>query len=75
MASWPGSYSLVREGDDVKLLDKDGAELGRFPQAALKTALRDCAQRFAEYIGALAAQDADWAAFHKSLGERLAASN
>jgi hypothetical protein len=74
MASWPGSFQLLRDGEDVKLLDAGGAELGRFPQAALKAALRDCATRFTGYVGALAAQDADWAPLHRSLSERLAAS-
>lgn len=74
MVSWPGRFRLLGHGDEVQVLDAQGTELGRFPQAALKTALRDCAQRFTGYVGAMAARDADWAPLHQSLSRRLEAA-
>ena len=67
MASWPGSVTLVRDGEAIRLLDQDETELGRFPAAALTAALRACAGRFRDYIGALAEADPEWHAFHAML--------
>ena len=58
--------TLRRDGETVLLTD-DGAELGRFPYDGLTRALRECAERFAEYVGALAVRAPEWGALESVL--------
>ena len=71
MASAPRSVVLIRDGDAIRLQDREGAELGQFPAADLLAALHACAVRFTAFIGALADQFPDWRKLHESLLHHL----
>lgn len=73
MASRPVRIVLVREGAAMSVRDGDGAELGRFPDAALMAALQGCAKRFTDFVGRMAALDRELAPLHAMLERELAA--
>ena len=67
MASWPGSNTLIRDGEVVQVQDSDGAELARFPYGPLATALHDCAGRFTAWVGHIALDAPEWQPLHALL--------
>ena len=71
MASWPQTFTLKRNGNDVSFSDKKGGEVGRFPYEPLLKALDGCARRFTDFMGEVARLQPGWQKLHLRLAREL----